>query len=284
MRGLSGNLSRVGLVRAYSTANPTVSSTLILSRNPVITADVPKFEAQYYKYQNELWRRLMWTFPKWFYFREGTLAEQRFRQLNKDPVADNPNIEFPRGRPQIRHKRDRRFKQELKLPKTYKEADELEPAELEQAQDTITEDDLARKIVPNSRTTKADQENDLTSLERKLSRTLYLTIQNGSTWILPNFPEPSSEQVTALHTLAEEGLYKIGGEKINYFNVSNTPCHVYNNSKDNKKEYFIKSHILSGDFQPQDKSMKFLWLTKEELKTHLDKEYYQDIEHLLSEI
>jgi large subunit ribosomal protein L46 len=279
MRGVIGG----NFVRAYTTqTNALVSSTLLLSRNPVITADLPKFESQYYKYQNELWKRLMWTFPKWFYFRDGTLSEQRFRQLNRDPVANNPDIEYPRGRPEIRLQRDRRFKQEVKLPKTYKEGAELEN-DAEQAKAEASQDNLARKIIPNSRTTKADESNDLTSLERSLSRTLYLVISKGESWILPNFAE-EGETLKPLHTLAEEGLYKIGGEGINYFNVSNTPCHLFKNSSENKKEYFIKSHILSGEFKPQDSSMKFLWLSKQELKEHLDKTYYQDIEHLLSDI
>lgn len=267
------------ILRGYSTSagsNAVVSSTLLLSRTPVITADLPKFESQYHRYQNELWKRLMWTFPKWFYFRGGTLSEQRFRQLNKNPVANNPDIEFPRGRPEIRHQRDRRFKQELRLPKTYKEADEIEVgSEVE-----TKHDNLARKIVPNSRTTKADETNDLSSLERRLSRTLYLVIQDGGEWVLPNFAQGAD--VKPLHTLAEEGLYKLGGTGINYFNVSNTPCHLHVSGSN--KAYFIKSHILSGLFEPQPSGLKHLWLSKDELKERLPKEYYIEIEHLLSDV
>lgn len=265
-------------IRRLTTSSPSISSTLLLSRNPVVTADVPKFESQYRQYQKELWKRLMWTFPKWFYFREGTLAEQRYRELNKNPVSDNSQIEFPRGRPQIRHNRDRRFKQELRLPKTYKEVDQLDGLEEKEKVSSggLTEDDLARKIIPRSRITKADTENDLTSLERKLSRTLYLVVGEEG-FSFPNFTV-GTEKV-ALHELAEKGLYEIGGEKINYFNVSNTPCHV-----NDKKEYFIKSHILSGEFVPKDEGLKFVWLTKEELKDRLDGQYYEDIEHLLSDV
>lgn len=265
-------------VRGYSSKPglSSISSTLLLSRNPLITADLPRFESQYYKYQNELWKRLMWTFPKWFYYREGTLSEQTYRELNKNPVYNNPNIEFPRGRPEIRQQRDRRFKQEISLPKTYKEGKDVEE------DDGQSKNDLSRKIVPNSRTTKADMENDLTSLERKLSRTLYLVINEGSEWKLPNFSFADPENLMPLHKLAEEGLYKIGGEKINYFNVSNTPCHLHNAT--DKKEYFIKSHILSGHFDPQDSKLKFMWLAKEELSKYLPKEYFQEIEHLFSDV
>jgi large subunit ribosomal protein L46 len=218
----------------------------------------------------------MWTFPKWFYFREGTLSEQRYRQLNKDPVDNNPDIEFPRGRPEIRHNRDRRFKQEIRLPKTYKEADQLDGSEAP----VDTKNDLARKIVPNSRVTDADKANDQTSLERKLSRTLYLVVsKDGKTWNFPEFGQ--QEELKPLDVLAQQGLTAIGGEKINYFNVSNTPCHVH--IKPNKKSYLIKSHILSGEFIPTDANLKFLWLTKQELSEKLSNEYYNEIEHLLNE-
>lgn len=220
----------------------------------------------------------MWTFPKWFYYREGTLSEQSYRELNKNPTFNNPNIEFPRGRPELRHQRDRRFKQEIKLPKTYKEGAEAEEEDL----DVTGADDLSRKIVPNSRITQADNNGDLTSLERKLSRTLYLIINKKDKWILPNFNEENSETLTPLHKLAEEGLFSLGGDKINYFNVSNKPCHLYNES--DKKEYFIKSHILSGQFEPQDSSLKYMWLTKDELNSYLNKDYYKDIKHLLSDV
>ncbi|CCE85877.1 Piso0_005513 [Millerozyma farinosa CBS 7064] len=269
-------LSKVNL-RAYSSAAKpsSISSTLLLSRNPIITADIPKFEDQYFKYQNELWRRLMWTFPKWFYYRVGTLSEQRFRELNKRPLYNNPNIEYPTGRPEIRQERDRRFKQEVILPKTYEENKGSEDEE------AAANTSMSRKITPNSRTTKADESGDYSSLERKLARTLYLVINDGKSWKFPNFSLQSTEAVKPLHLLAEEGLYQIGGKNINYFNVSNTPCHLIN--KDDSKEYLIKSHILSGQFVPQQSS-KFMWLTKEELSEHLDATYFKEVEHLLNEI
>lgn len=259
--------------RSYSAPTaPAIRSTLLLLRTPVITADLPEFQKQYYRYQNELWKRLMWTFPKWFYYREGTLSEQKFRELNKNPVYNNPNLEFVGGRPELRQQRDRRFKQELSLPKTYQE-------NAKEEEDTQSES-LARKIVPNSRITKADEAKDLTSLERALSRTLYLVVSQdkGKSWKLPSFPNNGS----ALHTTAEEGLYSIGGDQLNYFNVSRKPCHVHNGAEG--KEFFIKLHILSGQFSGQQPDLKFLWLTKEEVGEYLDKEYFAEISHLMSEV
>lgn len=267
------------IIRRYATqGTPRISATLLLSRNPVVTADLPEFETQYYKYQNNLWRRLMWTFPKWFYYREGTLSEQRFRELNKAPVFNNPNFEYTGGRPEIRQQRDRRFKQIVKVPKTYKETDLTS----DEVGDSSEIDILSRKIVPNPRVTKADKEGDLASLERKLPRTLYLVVKEEGKWGFPNFLEESSGKLTPLHDLAEQGLTRIGGDKINYFNVAKTPCHLHNSTS--KKEYFIKSHILSGEFLPQNSSLEHMWLTKEEVAQYLEKEYYEDIKHLLNNV
>lgn len=269
-------------VKTYSTAASsaatpsTISLTLVLSRLPVITQDVPKFDQQFYKYQSELWRRLMWTFPKWFYFRPGTLSEQKYKELNTNPVSYEKGVLYPQGKPDLKHNRDRRFRQYINLPKTYEEK-----TELTEEDEVNKENDIARKIVPNSRITDADKKNDLTSLERRLSRTLYLTVKEKSgNWKLPNFEQ--NETLVPLHELAEDGLYSIGGKKINYFNVSKVPCHVFNESS--KKQYFIKSHILSGLFEPQVEGLEYKWLTKEELGEVLPKEYYQDIEHLLNDV
>lgn len=259
-------------IRAYSSNNSVISSTVLLVRNPVITRDLPAFEDQYYKYQNELWKRLMWTFPRWFYYRPGTLGDQRFKELNKRPVYNNPNLEFTDGRPDLKHQRDRRFKQEIKLPKTYKQAEDGS-----EIVDEDTVDAMSRKIIPNSRITKADESKDLTSLERKLSRSLYLVIsKDGKKWELPNFS--LTEDLIPLHKVAEDGIFNLGGEELNYYNVSSKPCHVI--TKGNENNFFIKSHIVSGQFKSSD--VKFMWLAKEELSEYLDQ--FNEIQHLLNDI
>lgn len=242
-------------------------STVLLLRTPVITADLPPFQQQYYKYQRELWKRLMWTFPKWYYIRDGTLLDQKYRELNKNPIPNNPALEYVGGRPEIKHQRDRRFKQEILVPKTYDESDEA-----------ATKDTLARKIVPNSRTTEADRTGDKTSLERSLARTLHLIVSrdNGKSWTFPSF-EVSDQP---LHHTAEEGIYSVGGRGLNYHTISPKPCHVVNSGEN--KHFFIKLHILSGTFEPN--GISHLWLTKDELAEHLDKAYFDEIAHLISDV
>lgn len=85
-----------GASSSSATSSPSISLTLILSRLPIITQDLTPFESQFYKYQSELWRRLMWTFPKWFYFKQGTMAELRYRQINKTPSVTTPKCHTQR--------------------------------------------------------------------------------------------------------------------------------------------------------------------------------------------
>lgn len=247
--------------RAYA----TLLSTVLLLRTPLVTADLPAFQKLYYAYQKELWRRLMWTFPKWFYYRAGTLTEQRFRELNANPTYNNPQLQYADGRPDVRHQRDRRFKQVVKLPKAYDaEGDDKVDAAL-------------RKVVPNPRTTKADETNDLASLERKLARTLYLVISedNGALWKFPTFPSHDKP----LHLSAKEGIELLAGTSFHYFGVSNTPCHV--RVSGDSRAFFMKLHILCGDFRMRA-GVKHMWLAREEVGEYVG--YYDEIEHLMSEV
>ncbi|CDK26861.1 unnamed protein product [Kuraishia capsulata CBS 1993] len=256
-----------------------ISSALLLSRIPLVTPDLHPFEAAYYNYQNELKRRLMWTFPKYYYFRKGTVAEREFVQAQKYPLFKRPGVWFPRGVPDLKHGRDRRFKEEVTLPKQQERADE--------------DDELSKPVVFNSRVTAADEAGDLTSLERRLSRTLYLLIKTKGAWKFPSFPlvEPKP-----LHEAAEQGLREIGSVNMNTWTVSNTPTAVlkYSNGKlldaetqekEVEREYFIKSHIIGGDFQISSSDVEeFRWLTKEEVEQTVEPQYYGQLGHLLSTV
>lgn len=224
----------------------------------------------------------MWTFPKWFYFKRGTVAEREFTQAQKYPIPNNPSVWFPEGRPDLMHGRDRKAKEDVRLPKKHIEND-----------DEIDLEDISRPIKPNSRTTKADETNDETSLERKLANTLYLIVStNGGQWKLPTFEVTESNKGNGLHSIAEQGLRQLGGDRINTWTVSNTPASVlkYNEGGEivtasegvSSREYILKSHIIAGKFEPSSEA-NFKWLSKDELKTQLNPGYFAEIEHLLAE-
>ncbi|ODV95181.1 hypothetical protein PACTADRAFT_49929 [Pachysolen tannophilus NRRL Y-2460] len=283
------------LKNEVSNSNSLINAGILLSRNPIVTADMNDFEKKYYKYQEELSRRLMWTFPQFFYFRKGTLAERRFLDAQRGPVSKQPGVWFPKGVPDIMHNRERRYKQEIIIPR-------------EETSSTSGQEDsnsISRPIQPNSRITKSDELNDFKSLERKLSRTLYLVINTNENniWKFPSFQ--LEKDLKPLHIVAEEGLRKLGGDLIKTWTVSNTPTAVLKYSKDKKliidtnsndannddetnisREYLIKSHILAGKFQlqPSQNIKEFRWLTKEEIEKLVTPNYFQQIGHLLSNV
>jgi large subunit ribosomal protein L46 len=244
----------------------SAQASLILSRIPIITPTLTAFEEAYYHYQDELERRLMWTFPQHYYYKKGSLSERKFVAAQTWPVSRLPGVLYPRGVPDIKFNRERRFKQEILVPNEEEEG---------------SDGSLTSKIVPNPRTTAADKAGDIKSLIRKLDRTLYLVVKNQSNeWKFPSFQLNHHEP---LHETVEKGLRELGGVDMNTWTVSNTPAaFVQNNSS---KEFFIKSHIIHGQFKltsQQTLITDFAWLTKDELQDNLGSIYYDKLEPVLS--
>lgn len=226
------------LDRESSSSDSTASSAthphrimagIILSRPPILTAELTEFEKAYYKYQSETGKRMMWTFPHWFYFPKGTLASRQFLEAQPEVTADSIAKLYANERPDILLGRDRRAKQEVVIPER--------DAEMESEESAI----LYKKIVPNPRITKADEANDVTSLERKLDRTLYLIIKKkrqANQWKFPatdvNYKEKES-----VHEAAARCIELYGGENMNTWIVSRTPaaCYKYSYFKDANSVY-----------------------------------------------
>lgn len=271
---------------------------MILSRTPIVTPDVPEFESAFYNYQEELERRLMWTFPKWYYFKKGTVAEREFTEAQKYPVPFHRGVWFPKGSPDLKHGRDRRFKQDVVLPKKHFETEENKQVAAEQDETIDDFDDIGRPIKPHSRITAADEQNDQSSLERKLPRTLYLVVRDSKSnaWRFPSFDAQPTEG-KGLHQIAEDGLRTLGGDKINTWSVSNSPAAVVkyasngvvSNDSDPQltREFFMKSHIIAGKFDLQkacNDINDYKWLVKEEIEQLVDAAYFNKISSLLSDI
>ncbi|SJM88056.1 related to 54S ribosomal protein L17, mitochondrial [Zygosaccharomyces bailii] len=267
MLGFSRSLATA----AQNSSGSRIAAGLILSRIPLVTPEINQLESQYYEYQNELRRRLMWTFPYYFYYKNGTVAERRFISAQRGPVSKQPGVWFPKGVPDVRHNRERSLKQEIVLPRESNEAA------------TQGKNDLSRPIVPNSRVTDADKKGDLASLERKLARTLYLLVENSNgEWRFPSF---AVENNTPLHIGANQGLKALGGNELLTWSVSNTPAGVIKNSEGDNI-FLMKQHILAGKFDLQNSKefQGFAWLTKDEIKHRVDENYYTETGFLLADI
>lgn len=243
----------------------TIRAALILARSPIVVPALTKFESQYIKYKYELEKRLMWTFPAYYYFKKGTMSEYKFQVAQKKPISKQPGVWYPQGIPDIRHGRERSTKQEVIIPKD---------------ENTASDTSVSRPVVKNPIITKADESNDTTSLERQLRKTLYLLVKtkpNGE-WKFPSFEVNSDGE---LHEVAESGLRDIGGSKINTWTVSKKPVKVLADETDGALEFFIKSRILTGEFVPKNKDIEFKWLTRDEIKDFVKKDYYDNTEFLL---
>lgn len=251
------------------------------------------FEKAYYNYQDELERRLMWTFPAYFYYKRGTLSERKFVAAQKGPVTRQPGVWYSRGVPDLKFNRERRYKQEIVIPRETAEGAADEDG-------LIGEDSVLRPIVGNPRITEADTNGDVKALTRRLDRTLYLLVNGGgdnkqNNW---KFPTSGLKVKEPLHEAAERGLRELGGPNMHTWTVSNTPCAVlrygdkeqqtlllqeesYDQTK--SREYIIKSHIIHGKFVPSSGNIDFAWLTKDEIKEKVSSDYWSEVEVLLAD-
>jgi large subunit ribosomal protein L46 len=219
----------------------------------------------------------MWTFPHYYYFKKGSLSERKFVKAQHGPVSKQPGVFYEKGIPDVVHNRERRLKQEVIVPKD--EYDE-------------SMSDISKPIVPKSRTTKADETGDFKSLERQLSRSLYLLVKDSKQgWKLPSFGLVDGD--LALHRRAESGLKELGGESIKTWTVARSPTGLLKYQGDAlvasdsqldglTREYIIKSHILAGEFKPT--STEYAWLAREEIEEVVSKDYFQATEFLFSRV
>ncbi|KAB7504557.1 39S ribosomal protein L46, mitochondrial [Armadillidium nasatum] len=144
-----------------------------------------------------------------------------------------------------------------------------------------------------SRVTDADKLNDMTSLNRALDRSLYLTISQklGSQhqWV---FPQTKWIPGETLRQSCERIVKDICGSKIKVKILGNSPCgfYKYKYSKEMRKDegfigakvFFFTGHVLAFDTQGKldinkDIFSDYLWLTQDELSTKLGKSYYQAV-------
>ncbi|KAJ3332507.1 hypothetical protein HDU76_014008 [Blyttiomyces sp. JEL0837] len=178
-----------------SQASPSkISVGLLVKRNPVVLRDFSQFESFYYKYREDIDREVARNFQHDFYFKKGSLAEQRWLKAQSD-AGSEPSRPHPT-----------------------------------RAHD---EDLLSAIKALASRKSKADVEGDVKSLDRDLQRSLYLLVQSKKldSWILPAGEIEDKEllheaadrvlQGTLSHTLetwtvgkAPVGLYKDANEKV----------------------------------------------------------------------
>ncbi|KAJ5990290.1 hypothetical protein N7522_010497 [Penicillium canescens] len=274
----------------------TINAGVVLSRPPQITRDLEPFEKAYYFYQKRLNERLALPFTKYFYFKRGTPADEDWkkkilerrtaaRDIGKYNAYDSEawNDELLLGA--------KESEPEHQVEMLLQDAESTANAT---SQDTSKKEEIPR---PFPRVTEADKKNDQKSLDRLLSRTLYLLVQSKEGhWKFPSSPVESGE---TLRLAAERTLAQSAGVNMNTWMVGYHPVgwHAYNppRAKSDKKTevevagskiFFLKSRIMAGqaDLSVNTQNLKdFKWLSKEELSKYLNTQYYSNIKNMLAD-
>lgn len=147
----------------------------MLSRPPLITPDPHPFETAYYLYQRRLNERLALPFTQYFYYKKGSPAYEKWRTK--------------------RHERGGAAARDIGKYNAYGDEGWNDEALLGDesgspqriVEQLIDEEGRATEFIGESgdlkkaglkRTTEADAKNDQRSLERSLSRTLYLLVKS----------------------------------------------------------------------------------------------------------
>ncbi|KAK5791664.1 hypothetical protein VI817_006973 [Penicillium citrinum] len=284
---------------ATTTATPpfpyTIKAGVVLSRPPQITRDLEPFEKAYHFYQKRLNERLALPFTKYFYFKRGTPADEDWKkkvQERRTPArdigkynayaSDSWNDELLLG--------SKEAEPEHQVEMLVQDAESTANAT---SQDTSKKEEIPR---PHSRVTEADKKGDQKSLNRLLSRTLYLLVQSKEGyWKFPSTPVEMDE---TLRQAAERTLSQTAGVNMNTWMVGFHPAghHVYTNRKPHvdkatgaenhgEKTFFLKSRIMAGqaDLSAKKDLKDFKWLSKEEIQSHVLPQYYSYIKNMLAD-
>lgn len=154
-----------------------VKAGVVVSRPPLITPDPHPFETAFYLYQRRLNERLVLPFTQYFHFRKGTPAFEHWRTKRRERggVAGRDIGKYNAYT-------ETNWNDEVLLGDQSGSPNKI-------AENLIEEEGRATEFVPENadeaqtklaglrRTTEVDQRNDETSLERSLSRTLYLLVR-----------------------------------------------------------------------------------------------------------
>jgi len=161
-----------------------IVAATILNRAPILTATPHPFEQAFYNYQARLARAISSPLPTDVYFKSGSLLERRFaleeRQREKDAFGQDftPVIGLP--------------VEDAGKSGGKSLADQLE-------------EEASLEEKPQPRAHKADQENDIRSLDRAGERNLYLLVKkprNRNAW---QFPQGGIDKDEALHKVCTAG-------------------------------------------------------------------------------
>ena len=169
-----------------------IKAAVLLSRPPLLIRELTPFEKAFFLYQRRLNERLALPFTRYFYYQKGTPGDIEWKRKIKQRLTAARDIGNYTGYSK------ETWNDEILVGDNLSEPQQQVEALIRDAEDRegYTESETARKkeeVVdrPVTRETEADQKNDKRSLNRLLSRTLYLIVKarqlkkNQSHWIVP---------------------------------------------------------------------------------------------------
>ena len=156
-----------------------VKAGVVVSRPPLITPDPHPFDTAFYLYQRRLNERLVLPFSQYFHYKRGTPAFEHWRTKRRERggIAARDVGQY------------NAYTKESWNDEVLMGDDSANPRKIVEqlveeegrGSEFVTEGDSAdAKLAGLKRTTPADTNHDQTSLERSLSRTLYLLVRPKS--------------------------------------------------------------------------------------------------------
>ncbi|KAF2015428.1 50S ribosomal subunit L30 [Aaosphaeria arxii CBS 175.79] len=292
-----------------------VNAGVLLSRPPQITRDLHPFESAFFLYQRRLNERLALPFTRYFYFKKRTPADLEWKRKIKQRLTPARDIGRYKGYGEeawndelLVGAQESEFEHQVERLLEDAEHGAERPGEGEnadaQANAAAAEAGRPTKKVehevverPMPRITEADKKGDVKSLNRALQRTLYLLVKGkDGKWTLP---QDVIVQRETLRMAAERILTQSGGVNMNTWVLGNAPVGHYqhdilpetlktakNPNNLGSKTFFMKARIMAGQLDLKQNTMglaDFKWLSKEEVKSAVEFDYWRQIKNMLAE-
>ncbi|TGJ80341.1 hypothetical protein E0Z10_g8420 [Xylaria hypoxylon] len=283
-------------VTASRRAEYRIRSGVILTRAPLITRALTPFENAFFFYQKRLNERLVLPFRHTFYFKKDTASDLDWR-IKFEERGKIASKELGRYYAQGRNA----WNDELLVGSTLSNEERVREILLKDAELRVTEDgeeappdEIVPVERPMDRITEADKTNDIRRLDRALDRTLYLIVQRtDGQWQFPAEDVPTDEN---LHETAARALELAAGVNMNTWMVGRVPvAHLVKQPEFNEdtslrqrgeKTFFHKGRIMAGQADLKDNKMglkDFNWLTKDEVKTKFDRDYFHAVRNMMAD-
>ena len=184
-----------------------IKAGVVLSRPPLITRDLTPFEKAFFFYQRRLNERLALPFTRYFYYQKNTPADVDWRKKIKERLTPSRDIGVYNAYGKDGWNDEVLIGAKESDPETQVEA-LLEDAVVEDEEGNDEElSETRRKMEeierPMPRTTEADKTGNVRSLDRSLSRTLYMLVKGPrGAWEFPSgglIGKESLHRVRKLH-------------------------------------------------------------------------------------